>query len=237
MRSWLFLHPLGFVYFSFLLWHILPLLCVSLCCHYLRLSRGFFCLMFILISFFSLFSTFLSFAAVALSGHFCFRSRDQYLSLSFYLPNSLSFWRLSVLLSLWFYLLVVFASMSSSFFLLGLLRLAFQTPYSLLGWSVFASSSAVVLSLLLGSPFSFLCVSPFSAFLREFSLPFATSSVYPSFVLPACVSLHTALLFLSLSPRLLLLRGLAALLALRLRFSWGFLTFTGFLFGSFTSEF
>ena len=89
---------------------------------------------------------------------------------------------LPVLLSPWFSLLVVFAPVSSSFFLLGLLLLAFRTLYSLLGWSVFASSSAVVLSLLLGLPFSFLCVSPFSAFLQEFLLPFATSSVYPSFV-------------------------------------------------------
>ena len=49
-----------------------------------------------------------------------------------------------------------------------------------------------------------------------------------------------ALFFFSLSPCLLLLRGLPALPKLRLlrsSFSWGFLFFTGFIFGSFTYEF
>ena len=43
--------------------------------------------------------------------------------------------------------------MSSSFSPVSLLRLAFRTPYSLLGWSEFSSLSVGVLSLLLGIPF------------------------------------------------------------------------------------
>ena len=95
---------------------------------FIRLSPGFFPLLFILFSF--LYSLLLSFAAVALSGHFCFRSSGHIIS----------------------------------------------------HWSVFASSSAVVLSLLLGSPFFFLCASPFSAFLCDFLIPFAPFSIFPSSV-------------------------------------------------------
>ena len=89
------------------------------------------------------------------------------LKITYFLPA------LPVLLSPWFSLLLVFDSVSSSFFLLGLLRLAFRTLCSLLDWSVFASSSTVVLSLLLGSPFSlcfsFLSLSSgFSASFRHF---------------------------------------------------------------------
>ena len=96
-----------------------------------------------------------------------------------------------VLLPPWFSLLLVFASASSSFFLLSLLRSAFRTPYSHLGWSIFASSSAFVLSLLLGSPsslcFSLLSLSSgFSASLGDFFCLFVVC-------LPDCVSLPTAL--------------------------------------------
>ena len=70
MLSRLFLHPLGLVSLSFIHCPTLPLLCVSpLCCHYLRLSRGF--LSFLLFHVccgllrFSLYSTSFSFAAVS----------------------------------------------------------------------------------------------------------------------------------------------------------------------------
>ena len=103
-------------------------------------------------------------------------------------------------------------------FLLGLLRLVFWTPYSLLSWSVFASLSAVVLSLHLLSPLSLF----FSLNLSSgFPLPFATSSVYPSFVCQP-VSFTTALLS---SPFHLVCSCFAALPTLRLHrscFSCGF---------------
>ena len=164
--------PFGFRSLSFLLWYTLPLPCVSpLCCPYIRLYPGFFYLLFILISFFSIFSDSLSFTAVALSGRFRFRSSDHIFSPSFFLLYYLYFLpAFPVLLSPCFSLLLVFASGSSSFFLLGLLRLAFRNPYSLLGWSDFASSSAVVLSLLLDSPFSFVLL-PSQLFFGIFRFP------------------------------------------------------------------
>ena len=84
-------------------------------------------------------------------------------------------------------------------------------------WSVFASSSFVVLSLLLVTPFFFsFLFHPSLPFFRVFHFLSQQFSVYPSSVLPNCMSLHMALLFSSLSPRLLLLQGFAALLAIRL---------------------
>ena len=57
----------------FLICYTLPLLCITpLCCPFIRLSPGFFSLLFILFSF--LFSPLLSFAAVTLSRRFRFRS-------------------------------------------------------------------------------------------------------------------------------------------------------------------
>ena len=260
MCSWLFLHPLGFVYFSFLLRHILPLLCVSpLCCHYLRLSRGFFCLMFIPISFFSLFlfrflSFLYSYSDFFLLSilHFSFFrcgcslrafplpfERSIYLSfllfaeLSIFTNGSPRVAFALVLPSCGFCLRVIFlsawctpTSVPDPVFASWLVRLCF----------VIRRCTIIAIGFAFFFPLCFSLLSLSSGVSASVHDIFCLSIV----CLPDCVSLHTALLDLSLSPRLLLLRGLAASLALRLlrsSFSWGFLSFTGFLFGSFTSEF
>ena len=160
---------------------------------------------------------------------------------SFFLPYYLYFLTaLPVLLSPCFSLLLIFASGSSSFFLLGLIRLAFRTPYSLLGWSVFASSSAVVLSFLLGSLFSFFVLLPSQLFFRIYRFPSRLFLSFHRLCARLCVVSYGSLFFFSLFASFLLLRGLAAfpkLCLLRSCFSWGFLFFTGFIFGSFTYEF
>ena len=75
--------------------------------------------------------------------------------------------------------------------------------------------------------------SGYSASLRDF---FCLSVIW----VPGCVSFPKAVFFFSLFTSFLLLRGLAAFPKLRLLrscFSWSFLFFTGFIFGSFTYEF
>ena len=224
--------------FSFLLWHTLPLLCLSS-----LLSLPSALLRFLLFDVYYNFFLFLYSPLLFLSlwllspGNFCFRSRDRFFSPSFYLSNYLSLLAaLPVLLSPWFYLLVVFTS-ASSFFPLGLLRLAFRTPYSILGWSIFASSlycHYYWIRLFL----SF--VSPFAAFLQEFPLTFAT-------VFCLSVVCFTRLCGVTYgSPFLLPFASFALASGLRcftcdsfasFEFLLGFLSFTSFLFGSFASEF
>ena len=103
MCSWLLLHLLGFVYFFFSsLAYIASSLRLSSLLSFPSALPRFLLFDVIPISFFSLFSASLSFAAVALSGRFRFRSRDLPVSPSFYLPNYLSFLAaLPVLLSPW----------------------------------------------------------------------------------------------------------------------------------------
>ena len=92
---------------------------------------------------------------------------------------------------------VGFASVSSSFSPVRLLRVEFRTPYSLVGCSNFSSTSVGVLSWLLDSPFLSFVFLPCLLFFRSsrfrspvFFLPICCS------VLLDCVSLHEALLFL-----------------------------------------
>ena len=75
------------------------------------------------------------------------------------------------------------------------------------------------------------CFSLLWVFASSFRSVFSLSIV----CVPGCVSIPTALFFFSLFVSFLLLRGLTAFPKLRLLhlcFSWGFLFFTGFLFGS-----
>ena len=196
MRFWLFLHPLGFVYFSFILWHTLPLLYISpLCCHYLRLSRGFFCLMFITISFFFSILRF-SFTAVALSGRFRFSLRDRFFSPSFYLPNYV-FTSGSPCVA---FALVV---PTCGFHLRVIFLPSWSTPASVLD-PIFDSRLVRLCFIVhlcpiiaIGYAFFFPLFLPSLPFFRSFRLLLRQFSVYPSSVLPDCVSLHTALLFFS----------------------------------------
>ena len=128
-------------------------------------------------------------------------------------------------------LFVIFASVSS-FSPVGLLQLAFRTPYFLIGWSEFSLSSVGVLSLILGTPFLSFVFLP--------SLPFFGSFHFrsPAFFLTIrclfclTVSRYIRLSFsYPLSPLFLLLWGFADLLTvhlLRSSFSLGFLSFTSF---------
>ena len=137
--------------------------------------------MFIPISFFSIFSASLSFASVALSGHFCFRLSGHIIYPSFYLPDSFPFLPA---------LLCCFHPGSPFSWFLPLCHL--RSSY--LVYSDQRSGPHIRISvgpsLLHHLPLYyhcywvclFLCVSPFSAFLRDFPLPLATSSVCSSFV-------------------------------------------------------
>ena len=152
-------------YFSFHLWPTLSLLCVSpLCCLSLRLSRGFFsfvgCLLRSVV--YSLSSASLSFAAVALTcassgfpvsllaGYVLLPHSTEVVFLAFFLllfPSVGRFvCRYLRLSSCWFALVLPFcdfASMSSSFSPVRLLRLEFRFPYSLFGYSNFSSTPSV----------------------------------------------------------------------------------------------
>ena len=132
---------------------------------------------------FSLFSVSLSFSAVALSGSFRFRSRDQFISfllfaeLSIFTSGSPCVASALVLPSCGFCLRVIFlrtwstpSSVPAPVFASRLVRLCFVVR------------CCTIVAIRYAFFFSFFGVSPFSAFLREFPRPFATSSVYPLFV-------------------------------------------------------
>ena len=138
-----------------------------------------------------------------------------------------------MLLSPCFSLLLVFASGSSSFFLLGLIRLAFRHRIRFsVGPSLLPRLPLCYyyywVHLFLSLCFSLLSFS--SGFSDSLHAVFCLSIV----CMPGCVSFPTALFFFSLFASFLLLQGLAAFPKLRLLhscFSWGFLFFTGFIFG------
>ena len=151
---------------------------------------------------------------------------------SFCLPDCLSLHSdLPLLVSSWCSIFVVFASVSSSFSPVRLLRLEFQTPYSLVGCSDFAVGRCTILDI--GFAFSFHCFSSLSAFLQEFPLPFASIFLaYPSFCFAGlCVVTCSSLFFLSPFGLFALaseLRCLPCVSLLRSTFLVGFLSFPSF---------
>ena len=141
--------------------------------------------------------------------------------------------RLFSLLSLCCSLLVLFASVSSSFSPVRLLRLEFRTPYSLVGCSDFSSTSVGVLSSLLASPFLSFVFLPCLPFFRSFRFRSpAIFPIYPSFCFAGlCVFTCGSPFSSPLSARLLLLRALLPSLwfvCLSQIFSLEFLSFTSF---------
>ena len=124
---------------------------------------------------------------------------------------------LPVLVSHYCSLFVLFASVSSSFSPVRLLRLEFRTPYSLVGCSDFLWCPEVSCHGCWFCLFSFLCFSSLSVF-RSFH--FCSPAFFLTirrFVLLGGVSLHAALPFSSpLSARSLLLRDFDTFLAVRL---------------------
>ena len=127
----------------------------------------------------------------------CFSGSSCFLPsfVSFCLPVCLSFHSaLASLVSPWCSL-CDFASVTSSLSPVRRLRIEFRSPYSLVGCSDFSSASVGVL-LDIGLPFSFLYFSSLSAFLWEFSLPFASGILTFPFVLfyrPVCLYMRLSL--------------------------------------------
>ena len=127
---------------------------------------------------------------------------------------------------------MLFASVSSSFSPVRLLRLEFWTLYLFVGCSAFLQRPSVFI-MDIGFAFFFPCFSSLSAFLQQFPLPFASNfAVYPSFSFADLRVITSGSLFsFTLSARLLLLRGFAAYLAVCLLGS----TFSRCVFISFPS--